>query len=312
MDQAYDMILRALTTSNFGTLIHEDLSDLITLLTPTDTPLYSGLQRGRATALTHEWPETTLTSTFTTAAYADGGTPTEHTNTHARRSSKVMSLGRIAKASELLNATNTVGKSMNMDAYALEFKEKMIDLMRAIEYYCWNGDSANTSPQEMSGIVTLGSSFTQTSNGGSAAALVQTNLDTAIVAAYNAGGTPDTIYCRPIVAQRIANFNANKILMPAGGGINGLTAQNLFYHSPLGAVMKVVPVRPDFMPSGAVYIIDSSKVRLCPLGEGTELKVKELPLDGDVVAKTLIKFYGTLEVRALAFHGRVTNVLDSL
>jgi hypothetical protein len=114
------------------------------------------------------------------------------------------------------------------------------------------------------------------------------------------------------VAQRIAGFTADKIRYTTGGGANGLSAETLTYLSPLGPTLEILPVRADFLPSGAVYIVESGKIKLCSLGDGPEIKVKELPLDGDVVAKTLIKAYLTLELRALGHHAKVTGVTDSL
>jgi hypothetical protein len=52
-------------------------------------------------------------------------------------------------------------------------------------------------------------------------------------------------------------------------------------------------------------------VFLCPL-DGVDLRIKDLAIDEDVVAKKLIKSYLTLELRGLTKHCRVTNVSDTL
>lgn len=312
MSKKEEALLRALNTTNFSDSIHEDLSDLIQYVTPPDVPLFQRLRRTVATALTHEWTETALTQSFAASVYADGGAPADHTNTTVRRDNKVMSIGRIAKATELLNATNTVGKASGMDAFAREVEEKMMDVMRAIEYWVWNGDKSQTSPQQMDGLITqllAGPNLVQ--NAGSAAALVEAKLNEALIAAYSQGGNPTAIFCRPAVAQRIAGFTADKIRYVAGGQAGGLGVSTLRYLSPLGYDLEIVPVRGDFLPSGNVFIVDTAKVSLAELAGG--IRMKELSIgSADIVANRLIKWYGTLELRALQHHAVISNVSDAL
>ncbi len=308
-----EALLRALTTSNFSTSIHEDLSDLVTMITPKDVPLFSRLGRTTASALTHEWTEDTNTTTFTDSIYADGGAPSDNTFTTVRRSNKITSIGRIARATELLVATNTVGKSLGQDAYAREVEHKMKDLIRAVEYWLWNGDVSQTSPQQMDGVInTLLSGSNAVSNSGSAAALVEAKLQEAITACYNAGGNPTAVYCNPTVAQRIANFNADKIRFLPGGGPGGQGQGTFSYMSPFGYTLEVVPVRGDFLPSGKVYVLDESQIQVAELG-GLGIRMKELSIgSADIVANRLIKFYGTLELRAKPFHAVISNVANVL
>jgi len=307
-----DLLKRALNTTNFSQSIHEDLSDLITLVTPKDVPLFSRLARRTATALTHEWTETVNAATLSDAAYADGDAPASTTNAHNRKFNKVMSIGRRAQATELLNRTNTVGKqSAGLTAFEREVEEKMIDVMRAIEYYIYNGDIANTSPQEMNGLLnwmTTGNGCNVVANGGGV--LQQTKLDEALSAAFDGGGSPDLIIASPIVAQRIANFTLDKVRFAPAGGPGGLGKQAFQYLSPFGYDLEVVPVRSSFLPTGNVLILDSSKIALAFLSTGIEMK--ELAVSNDSVADRLIKAYLTLEFRAAPHHARLTGVQSAL
>ena len=306
------LLKRALNTTNFADSIHEDLSDLITMVTPKDVPLFSRLARSTATALTHEWTETVNTETFTNSAYADGSAPSATTNTHNRKSNKVMSIGRRAQATELLERTNTVGKrSAGLTAFEREVEEKMIDVMRAIEYYIYNGDVVNTSPQEMDGLLkwmTTANGCNVVANGGGV--LQQTKLDEALSAAFDGGGSPDMIIANPIVAQRIANFTSDKVRFVPGGGPGGLGKQAFQYLSPFGYDLEVVPVRSSFLPTGNVLILDSSKISLAFLSNGIEMK--ELAVSNDSVADRLIKAYLTLEFRCAPHHSKIQNVSAAL
>lgn len=301
-----ELLLRALDTSNMANHIHEDLSDLITMITPKDVPLFQRLARTKATALLHEWTETTLTGSFTAGKYADGGAPADHTNTHSRFNNKVMSVGRIAKATNLLRAVDLVGQA---DALAKELEEKMQDVMRVIEYYIYNGDKSVTNPQEMDGLLNIiagANGATEIDNG--AAVLAEAKLKAAIVGAYNKGGAPDLILARPEVAYQIANFTADKIRVGAGGGAGGVDQGTLRYLSPFGNTLEVVPVRADFLPSGNVLVVEKEKIKLAFLSNGIEV----MPLASAVDAEQkLIKAYLTLEVRAVPHHAVITGVLDA-
>ena len=303
------MLLRFLQNSNFSNSIHEDLSDLIQYVTPPDVPLYSRLKRVRATQVLHEWTETTNTSTFTDSVYAESSAPADTSNSTVRRNNKIMSIGRIAKASELLNASNTVGA---IDAFAREVEEKMMDVMRAIEYWTYNGDVTQTAPQQMNGllnILTAGNGTNVVANGGGA--LTEVNLQSVLVACYTKGGNPDLIMCSPTVAQRIANFVQNRTQYLSTDIAGGVSQQTLKYLSPLGRVLEIVPVRGDFLASGTVLVLDSSKLAYAELVPG--IVSKELSIGSlDIVANRLIKSYVTLELRVPSYHGKITSVAESL
>lgn len=306
-----EALLRALNTTNMATSIHEDLSDVVTYVTPTTCPLTRRLGRTDASALLHEWTEEALDSTLSTAAYADAGVPAANAGSIARLSNKVMSIGRRASASELLNATNTVGKRNGMDAFAREVEAKLRDALRAQEYFAWRGDVTQTSPQQLNGVIQFMSSGTNSvSNSGSAAALAELKLQEAITAAYTGGGEPTAIYCSPIVAQRIAGFTADRTRFTQGGGAGGQNQGAFRYLSPFGYELDVVPVRPDYLPSGTVYILDEKYIKFADLNGGW--KMKELAITTDVVADRLIKIYTTLEFKYKMAHSKVINVADVL
>lgn len=304
-----ELLKRALNTTNFADSIHEDLSDLITMVTPKDVPMWSRLARTVATALNHEWTETTLDSAFTSAAYSDGGTPAANTNTTVRKGNQVMQLGRRAQATELLERLNTVGKrSQGMSAFDREVEDKMQNLMRAIEYFIWNGNKANTAPQEMDGILRFMVSAQQVANGG--AVLSELKLQEAITKCYDAGGNPTVIAANPTVCQRITNFTADKIRYLPGGGVGGTGVQGMRYVSPLGYDLEVVPVRAEFLPTGQVLVLTMDQLALAEVTNSIEFK--DLAVSNDSVADLLIKWYGTLEFRVPQHSALISGVANTL
>jgi hypothetical protein len=310
--QKEELILRTLNTSDTA-LQKEDLSELMDMLTPDDAVIQRRLQTGKARALTHEWNDVSLAAsgTWVSGVYADGGIPSDTSHTHTRRNNKVMSIGRVAKATGLMRAldnTLNMGGTVYNDAFALEFAEKVEDAKRVLEYYILNGDKDNTSPQEMDGL--LNSTSVTYAVGG---ALTQTAMRTALKRLYSVGGRATAAYCRPGVAATIATFNDNNINFMINGNASAVTTagtQTFKYLNPFGGVLDVVTVREDFMPSGSVLLIDESKVRLCYLDQAWT--VEDLAQTQDSYSK-LIKTYVTLEHRAAGISAiKLTGVTDGI
>lgn len=310
------LLLRALNTTDTA-LQPEDLSRLMTLVTPTDVHVMPRLARATAKGLTHEWVEATLagTGTFVSGVYADGGIPVDVENTHARKSNKLMSIGRVAKATGLMGALDVITNSNGQqyaDAFALELAEKMADFMRVMEYYIINGDATNTSPQEMNGILKTITTNSVTCLSGSAnTAITEAKLRDALKKCYDAGGNPNAIYCRPGVAMTIAAFSDQKIsyTINANEAPRTVAGGAVFkYLSPFGQIVDIVPVRADFLPSGKVVLLQESDVRICFASNGIELM--DIPISSDSQAK-LIKAYLTLEHRSEVHSCIISGVADA-
>jgi hypothetical protein len=300
-----EIVSRAITTTSVSAILPEDLSAILNRVTPKDCPMFSRLGRSAAYGLVHEWVESSLDDTLGTGLYSEGGIPSANVNSYVRRSNKTMSIGKVAKASGLLQAV----RALTPDALALEIEDKMQNVIRDIEYYIFNGDSSATGVTQMDGlknVITSGNGSTVIDQGTSG--LTEAKLQEAIVGCYNKGGAPDMILARPSVAYRIANFTADKVRYMTGGDAGGVGQAALRYLSPFGNLLEVVPVRADFLPSGYVFIIESGKIKLAPVN-GQELIIEPLAKSDDSDSR-LIKFYGTLEARLAQHHAVITNVID--
>jgi hypothetical protein len=71
-----DLLAMTLATSAFTTFSaignREDLSDEISRIDPTETPFYSGIERGKASATNHEWQTQALAAASTSNAQLEG------------------------------------------------------------------------------------------------------------------------------------------------------------------------------------------------------------------------------------------------
>lgn len=305
-----ELLLRAMDTS-ITAIQPEDLDRIIKLVTPVDVKAFTRLGRTKATGLTHEWVEASLNGSLSSGVYADGSIVSDVTNSYTRKNNKVMSLGRIAKATGLMQAIDTLHNANGnqfRDAFALEIEMQMKNFLRSLEYYIFNGDNSVTSPQQMDGL--LNTITTNTLNV-SGAALTEDNLRSILTDIYAQGGSPSAIYCRPAVAVKISKFNDNKVQWNVNVSQEArMTAgQQVFkYLSPFGDVLDVIPVRTDFLPSGKVIVLDESTVKLAFASNGIEMM--DIPTASDAWTK-LIKAYVTIEHKAEQYSGVISGVLDS-
>ena len=305
--QVLAMIKRAIDTSDTA-IQPEDLENLISMVTPLDTPLFRMLQRIPVTATLHEWVESTLTATLSSSVYADGSVPSANTETHTRKNNKVMCVGRVAKASNLLRAVKTIGEFT--DAFALEVQEKMQDLIRCIEYWILNGDIANTSPQEMDGLLNVVATTT-VANG--SVVISEAKLQELIKKCYEAGGVPDTIVATPAVALAIANFSSGRIRYNYDDGsamedgpVPGIKLKK--YQNPFGPAMVIVPERSSFFASGNVLVLCSKEIALGSVLSPV-IQMFDLANTTDSFSR-LLRAYITLVVRNETHHGLLTGVND--
>lgn len=282
----------------------EELERRSILTTPADVPVFSFL-RGSATKSinrTFEWDEiATNNTTLTDGKYGGYTPPSDNQGSPARLSNNLMAYGQVARVSNFAQALEYVdGTALN-----LELQQKYNRLVRGIEYYFWNGDK--TGGDETDGIVTLVTN--SVANGGGA--LVETVLQQAIVNVFENGGTVTHIFARPTVCQRIANFVQNRVHYNDNRGDGGISKRAFTYLSPFGVDIMVVPVRPEFIPSGAVYCLDMEYLKMRYAGSSVLMNT-DLGEINDGKA-TLLKSYFGLELKAKnLYHIKITGVANSL
>ncbi len=284
----------------------QELQKLELITTPKDVPLLTMLLSNpvRSGAVFFEWVETALSNDFTTGKYDgyDVSSISEAGGTPDRKGNWLMAYGQIARVGGLAQSLDTI----DGNAMLLETKQKYIQLLRGIEYYLWRGDHT-TNSDETNGVVEL---MTNSISNGSVA-LQEAILQVAIVEAVDNGIIPDYVFASPTVSYRIANYSEKRIrydnTVEAQGGIG----QKAFYYStPFGYTVRVQPIRTIYIPSGTVYVMDSTMLTLRFSGDAV---VTSKPLaeanDGTAV---LMKAYFGLEYKNAESAVVITDVLESI
>ena len=303
-EQAVSRAITDPTTTPFTTMDIQELEKLSFLTTPRDCPLFEMLspKAVKTGNRMYEWVEATLGSDFSGAKY-DGYTVsmTETGATYASKYNYLMAVRQIARVGGLVESL----ASVDGNALQAEMRDKYVQLIRSIEYYLWNGTYA-TASDETNGVVT--EVTTAVSNG--SVALAETTLQTAIVSAINNGIIPDTVFCSPTVAQRIANFGSTRVQYVNNNVENGIGQNAFFYATPFGYTIRVQPVRTTFLPTGKAYVLDTSLITMRYSGD-TVLASKRLAEanDGNAV---LLKSYFGLQIKNKASHIVITNITEAL
>lgn len=170
----------------------EDLIDLITMISPTDTPVLSMTASTRATSVLHEWQTDTL-KTPTAVARVEGEDANIKTITATTR---VNNYCQIIDNSYIISKTQqAVRTAGRADEEAYQTEKAMKELSNDIEYaFVVNTASvsgASATARQLKGL--NGWVATNQSTATANRALTSTILDTLLKSVWLAGGKPDTI-----------------------------------------------------------------------------------------------------------------------
>ena len=170
----------------------EDLIDMITMISPTDTPVLSSTESVRATSVLHEWQTDTL-KTPTAVARVEGEdaniktiTPTTRVNNYCQIIDNAFII------SETQQAVKAAGRP---DEEAYQTEKAMKELANDIEYaFVVNtaaAAGASATARTLKGLAGWVSTNQSTATGNRA--LTSTILDALLKTVWLAGGKPDTI-----------------------------------------------------------------------------------------------------------------------
>lgn len=279
----------------------EDLSDIITNISPTDTPLYSTFGKVTATATYHEWLEDELASP-TDNAMVEGADYNIAAPTARIRKGNYTQI--FAKGYGVSGTQEVVLKAGIKSEIAYQLQKAMKEIARDVEYAYVNNLTANpgstTTARKLGGI----QAFVVTNvlaNGGVPRTLTEDLLNEGIQRAWEAGGNPDLILCSGSKKRVISSFTAG-VMKTIEAEDKRLVAAIDVYESDFG-ILKVVPSR--FMPSDRIFILETGKFKTAYL---RPFKQEEKAKTGDRIEKVVIGEL-TLEVRAEKANSIIKDLL---
>jgi hypothetical protein len=283
-----------LTTAAVGN--REELDNFVSMITPTDTPIYTLAGKEKAESKHPEWEYEDLDTP------ADNAQPegNEYDFDAVTAPTRVGNYTQIFTKTFLFSGTQqAVDNAGPAEKRAHELMKKGKALRKDIEFsIVSNVASTNTDPRRSGGLPTwlttnvsrdagganggFSSGVTTVETTGTLRAWTKAQTDTVLQSIYNQGGDVTTVVVSPynkgVFATFMSDSNVASFRYAAGKGTNTIIGTADIYEGPLGTV-KVVPNR--VMAGSAaiarrVYAIDPSMVKWKSLR----------PIQEDKVAKT--------------------------
>lgn len=302
--------------------MREDLSDVITMIDPEETPFYSWAGRGEANSSTaHDWQTMALRSPASNAQ-AEGQT---YAATTAKRTTRLTNVCQIAtEVATVSGTTNAVDKAGRANELDYQVLIKGYELRRDVEYaLVGNVVKSTTDPRTLGGLMTYagvqdnGSGATDSTANGATAIVPGTARDISIdlvdgllSTGWQAGSRLSMMMVGP--AEKLnfdalassANLAENQVaidsiaarddrpMIPGADWIHTVAV----YHSAFGEVRIMIN---QWMSTSAMFLLDergTMKPKVCAL-PGRNFFRDDIAITGDNRSAGLV-WEGTLEVPA--------------
>tara|TARA_R100000315_G_scaffold3188_1_gene1054 strand:+ start:14280 stop:15233 length:954 start_codon:yes stop_codon:yes gene_type:complete len=297
----------------------EDLSDVIYMITPTETPMMSSIGKGKATAVFHEWQTDALAAAAHNKAVegADGSditaTPTTRVGNYCQISTKTVKVAgtleavdKAGRKSEMAYQMAKVGKEIKRDMELTLVSNETASAGNASTARAAGGIQAwLASNKDLGSGGTAGASGTTARGNGTDRAFTETILKNVIKQTYNSGGDPKVILVPATQKVTLSGFSgiaAQRYLAPSDEPTTIIGAADV-YMSDFGT-MSVVPNRlmntaTESDDGEIALVVDPEMLSVAYL---RPFQTVDLAKTGDAEKKQLLAEW-TLEVRNEAAHG---------
>ena len=265
----------------------EDLTDVVTNISPVETPLTSAFGKTKCKSTKHEWVEDDLADARKNA-HAEGEDVTaEECAARKRLYNYTQIMQRSFRVTETQQAVDTAGVA---NEYAYQQYKTMKALAKDLEYALVNNtvakvNDAKGAVPEMGGV----QAYVKTN-------IVKPNkldgdaIADALEMAWKAGGEPGKVYCSGKNKRLLSKMTTSNTKTVAAKE-KTLTEAVDVYDSDFGRV-EIVASR--FMPDDKLFVLDPSLFKIAWL---RNFKKNELPKTGDSKAGYIIGEM-TLEAKA--------------
>jgi hypothetical protein len=280
----------------------EDLSAIITNITPKKTPLLTALQSTKAHNRIHEVQKDTLdVPVANTNAWLEGQ---DFVSEDQGMPDRVPTYPQIFRRHPHVSGTQMAIKTVGIkDAYAYQVTKKLKEIAMEIEFAAIQGvggiGDVNTA-RYMTGALTWISSNALAGADPEGDPLSEDMFNDLMQAAWEKGGDPDHIYCNGALKRQISSFTAGTTKNVAAGD-KKLTAVVDIYEGDFG-IQRVVAHR--YVPAKVFMALEHDLWAFAWL---RKTQHEPLPKTGDAV-KGMILAEVALECREEKGNAKYTNV----
>lgn len=295
----------------------EDLSDIINLISPTETPFLSSIGKGKASSTLHEWQKDSLAAADGANFVIEGDDATADAISPTTRVSNYCAISD--KVAVVTGTQESVSKAGRKSEMAREMKKKMQELKRDIETILLQNSAksagSDTAARKVGGLqayVTTntsigGTAVAATGDGsdahtaGTARVLTESMFEDVLSQCWEQGGTPTMAILNAFQKRKAAAFSGNSTKNLDSEDRKVVNSVDV-YIDPLGNEVRLVPDR--FAPTNAVFFVDPEYVKFATL---RDFQTHDLAKTGDTLKKQILVEY-TLQVGNEAAHGGIYDL----
>ena len=287
----------------------QDVRDIIDIISPLDTPVYSMLRKGRASAVTHEWLTITLSTSNANSAIEGAAFATASAQTiETRMMNKTQIFTKPWQVSATIEAVKKFGRTSE---YAfrrmLALKAWKIDVEFALIDNTASAAGATGTAKTFNGLPgAAGVTTTANSSSTSSSPLDEVVLNKHLQAQWDTGASPDTLVCPGFIKRTISGFVGGGAGRPIVNENGDRMASNVVdvYESDFGR-LNIFPTRYGVASRLAVFQKD-----LCSMAFLRDPVTIDRPYDSDgrqgiVVGELTFEYLNTNAV------GRIYRVQSS-
>jgi hypothetical protein len=289
----------ALKTYNVSTN-REDLTDVLKVITRSETPFFSSLGKSKATGTYHEWSTYSLT-TGSDNAQIEGADYTLALNTAPSRTGAYTQI--FFKQAKVSKSQQSVDAAAIDDMLAKQIQWRMKEIATDVEEALFTGtgnSGASGTARRIKGALAWVTTNVETGTGTATEYLTEDMYNDNLQAIWDQGGKPDTSYVNSFQKRKISSFATSntRYQEPTAGKLQNYVS---VYESDFG-VMKIE--LDSFITSSVVLNVQSD---LWALANLRPFMVDDYPSVGSYVAK-IIEGECTLEARQQAGNGQITGL----
>lgn len=300
--------------------VKEDISDIITNISPTKTPFQAQIGTEGVHQIHYQWQEDSLIAAGANAQVEGAAAPSAVMNATVLRDNYTQIFSKTAQVSGTANVTKSYGRDKEL-AYQLSLRSA--ELKRDLEYALVGVNQTFTAGSDSVARVTASymgmcgtpgtnafSVYTVNSASGAlntaiganvAGALREDIVTTVAQSLYNQGADPDTLMVKPSDALLVSGFQANNRTRFVENGQRTIVNTVDLYTSPFGD-LKVVKNR--FILTSTALVYEGTMWKRAVLRNWFR---QTLAITGDATTVQIIGEFG-LKHRNFAASGGVINL----
>lgn len=282
----------------------EDLTDIIAVITRHDTPIFSSLQKVKASATTHEWQTDTLSTGNSNAQIEGADFSFSIPGARTRVSNYTQIFSKSLEVSETQRAVSTAGLE---DEFAYQMEKRMKEIATDIETALITGtgnSGASGTARELTGILSAITTNVETGTGTGNEALTETMYNDLLQTVWAGGGRPDYTYVNGFQKRQISGFSTSNQRYLEVTGEGELKNTIAVYESDFGRQRIELD---SFMTSSVVACLQRDMWAVAQL---RPVRVVDVATVGDAKRGALVGEL-TLEYRNEASSGQITQLSTS-